>query len=591
MAAAAVLKARDDIRQPVEAIAPTPRRRADAADWAPLSRRTLSAQLTHLPAVSEHSTSKTSHPNPTPLRSSIAFSLSRLLSPTTFAEYISSAGGFETFQDYLTAFSSPYLASLHLWRDLHQLRCLTAEASAGARGVRDVFLTPGAERDVDLENVELRAAVQGLRKIIDTRNAVDQTSQKLLERLYASEFEAFVKHRLLSHAKQHLEKRKLGADNVPGLGESFVLSNPRLHDCPIVLASPAFCTLTGYSREEIVGRNCRFLQGEATAPTDVSAIRTAIAEHKPITQLLLNYDKAGNPFFNLLCILPLFDPSGELAYFVGGQTNITGALTASSGLSLLSSRKDTFDADSISHLSLDAAESADEWLPPVDLSKFSPGVQNAGARPAPPTRTTSETSTVSGDATPPLEPASSPALPSNTEGEAAKSSKSKPSLFTSPSLSHVFKFGGNKQAHRRSSSFNGAIDNHQSPKMTRRIDEFATTYEKVCVFRAEGRAIQHVSSAFLRFCGLPASTPAEMNDSPLLGLDLLDLVKGDSTSSTTDLRKAIKRTVEEGKPASLACGVKVPVKSGSMPTATGVLHLSPMQDYTGKVIAYIAIFA
>lgn len=80
-----------------------------------------------------------------------------------------------------------------------------------------------------------------------------------------------------------------------------------------------------------------------------------------------------------------------------------------------------------------------------------------------------------------------------------------------------------------------------------------------------------------------------MNDSPLLGLDLLDLIKADSTTSTTDLRKAIKRSVEEGKPASLACGVKVPVKSGSMPTATGVLHLSPMQDYAGKVIAYIAM--
>lgn len=79
----------------------------------------------------------------------------------------------------------------------------------------------------------------------------------------------------------HSLRNALMVDRFPSCsGESFVLSNPRLHDCPIVLASPAFCTLTGYSREEIVGRNCRFLQGEATAPEDVSAIRTAIAEHK-----------------------------------------------------------------------------------------------------------------------------------------------------------------------------------------------------------------------------------------------------------------------------------------------------------------------
>lgn len=125
--------------------------------------------------------------------------------------------------------------------------------------------------------------------------------------------------------------------------------------------------------------------------------------------------------------------------------------------------------------------------------------------------------------------------------------------------------------------------------MQRRIDEFTTTYEKVCVFRTGGRKIQHSSSAFLRFCGLPASTPSEVNNSPLLGLDLLDLIKGDSVTATNELRKAVKRAVEEGKPASLACGVKVPVKSGSMPTATGVLHLSPMQDHGGKVLAYIAM--
>jgi hypothetical protein len=198
--------------EPVEAGVPTPRRRADAADWAPLARRSLSAHLTHLPAVPENATSKTSHPNPTPLRSSIAFSLSRLLSPTTFSQYISSPDGFVAFQDYLTAFSSPYLASLYLWRDLHQLRCLTAEASAGAKGVRDIFLTPGSEREVDLENAELREAVQGLRKIIDSRNAVDQTSRKLLDTLYATEFEV--------GRRAHCTKGRADHHTPPGLRQT-----------------------------------------------------------------------------------------------------------------------------------------------------------------------------------------------------------------------------------------------------------------------------------------------------------------------------------------------------------------------------------
>lgn len=137
---------------------------------------------------------------------------------------------------------------------------------------------------------------------------------------------------------QFLAFNRLGADPLgfpSRSGEAFVLSNPRLPDQPIVLASPAFCKLTvspllfgafvgpelilslkGYSPDMIVGRNCRFLQGEATAPSSVKTIKEALLKGEEVTQLLLNYKLDGTPFWNLLCCIPLHDSNGELTYFI-----------------------------------------------------------------------------------------------------------------------------------------------------------------------------------------------------------------------------------------------------------------------------------
>lgn len=101
-----------------------------------------------------------------------------------------------------------------------------------------------------------------------------------------------------------------------------VISDPRLPDNPLVAVNDAFCALTGYDREEIIGRNCRFLAGPATEPWLTDRIREGTRAHRPVLVEILNYKKDGTPFRNAVLVAPLFDARGELEFFVGTQVEL-----------------------------------------------------------------------------------------------------------------------------------------------------------------------------------------------------------------------------------------------------------------------------
>ncbi len=103
----------------------------------------------------------------------------------------------------------------------------------------------------------------------------------------------------------------------------MLITNPRIDDNPIVFANAAFAQLTGYDRNDILGRNCRFLQGAETDSKDVARIRDAIEQKKTIELELLNYRADGTTFWNRLLVSPVFDDDGELTYFFASQMDVT----------------------------------------------------------------------------------------------------------------------------------------------------------------------------------------------------------------------------------------------------------------------------
>ncbi|XP_073028142.1 phototropin-2-like [Primulina eburnea] len=109
------------------------------------------------------------------------------------------------------------------------------------------------------------------------------------------------------------------ATTLERIEKNFVITDPRLPDNPIIFASDSFLELTEYSREEILGRNCRFLQGPETDQATVSKIRDAIRDQRDITVQLINYTKYGKKFWNLFHLQPMRDQKGELQYFIGVQ--------------------------------------------------------------------------------------------------------------------------------------------------------------------------------------------------------------------------------------------------------------------------------
>nr|5HZH_A Chain A, Ras-related C3 botulinum toxin substrate 1,NPH1-1,Ras-related C3 botulinum toxin substrate 1 [synthetic construct] len=113
------------------------------------------------------------------------------------------------------------------------------------------------------------------------------------------------------------------ATTLERIEKNFVITDPRLPDNPIIFASDSFLQLTEYSREEILGRNARFLQGPETDRATVRKIRDAIDNQTEVTVQLINYTKSGKKFWNLFHLQPMRDQKGDVQYFIGVQLDGT----------------------------------------------------------------------------------------------------------------------------------------------------------------------------------------------------------------------------------------------------------------------------
>jgi PAS domain S-box-containing protein len=135
--------------------------------------------------------------------------------------------------------------------------------------------------------------------------------------LFADPSDANYPSNVLGDTDKNLERADLALMQSLTMGQQcFVLSDPKLMDNPIVFASPGFYKLTGYTSEEVLGRNCRFLQGPGTDMQAVDVIRKAIATGSDATVCLLNYKADGTPFWNQFFVAALRDSDNCIVNYV-----------------------------------------------------------------------------------------------------------------------------------------------------------------------------------------------------------------------------------------------------------------------------------
>ena len=128
----------------------------------------------------------------------------------------------------------------------------------------------------------------------------------------------------ITERKEREEELRLRTRAMEEAGVGISISDATEPETPLLYVNDAFTELTGYDREAVLGRNCRFLQGSKTDSASVDIVRSAIEQEETRTAELLNYRANGTPFWNELTVTPVTGPTGEVSHFVGIQRDVTG---------------------------------------------------------------------------------------------------------------------------------------------------------------------------------------------------------------------------------------------------------------------------
>jgi PAS domain S-box-containing protein len=137
----------------------------------------------------------------------------------------------------------------------------------------------------------------------------------------------------LEDVKNSRDKMMILERAISSARNGIVITDPNQFDNPIIYVNPGFLDMTGYTREEVIGHNCRFLQGDDRDQDGLHQLRAAIKNEESVTVVLRNYKKNQTLFWNELTISPVHDESGELLNFIGVQNDITDRKEAEKAIS------------------------------------------------------------------------------------------------------------------------------------------------------------------------------------------------------------------------------------------------------------------
>lgn len=233
-----------------------------------------------------------------------------------------------------TAFVGKYKPDYHatILRYLEIQKAIKAVEYANA-------VAQGIEYPTEGDHVEVLESRPSTAATLD--NAFAEANSSSFQTLLESALPMYVTYKLVKMATECLvneiagRRTPLMTNLVNGLSEVFCLTDPNQYDNPIIYASEEFYRLTGYGRDDVIGHNCRFLQGPKTPRGSVARLRQGIQNGKQTCEALLNYRRDGRPFINLLMIAPLHDNKGNVKYHIGAQVDVTRLVEKGKGFDAL----------------------------------------------------------------------------------------------------------------------------------------------------------------------------------------------------------------------------------------------------------------
>ncbi|MBI1272884.1 MAG: response regulator [Alphaproteobacteria bacterium] len=143
--------------------------------------------------------------------------------------------------------------------------------------------------------------------------------------------------RAAAAAQEAQRRNALFAAAIDATAGGVIITDPNQPDNPIIFVNQGFTQIAGYTSDEVVGKNCRMLQGSHTDSLSARTISHAVKHRKPVSTEILNYRKDGTPFWNALSISPVFNEYGGLVNFIGMQTDITDIKNTQEALRLAKS--------------------------------------------------------------------------------------------------------------------------------------------------------------------------------------------------------------------------------------------------------------
>ncbi|KAK0562159.1 hypothetical protein OC861_005462 [Tilletia horrida] len=578
--------------------------KTDLRQWQPptvMPQTYKTSQLLPITNLPDWSTLRGSDPTAYPIshvQRDVEYSMMRLLSPAVFEQFMNDPLGRHRFREYLKATGDGNAQTLDFMLDLRQHMRAISDLKNASEAIHDVYVAEDSEDHIELPRDLNRDLLGSLRSAFTIEDQLSGVHSHLVQTLFNSAFQHFIRASITEQSRVRLGA--FGEGENDGLGAAFVITNPRLRDHPIVLVSDEFCQLSGYPREAILQRNCRFLQGPSTSPAAVQRIRDALNAGMPSVELLLNYKRSGEPFFNLLTILPLRDVRGSVQYFVGGQVSVTGSLK-NRGLSfLLGGDKSSEHLPDPSTTMLNGVEAS-----PTLLRHYSP--QDGGGEPNPdedPWQLADRGSIRRGGG----RAAGSQA--SDYDGPTAAGSAGNLTQLPSGGIEHRSRPAGNgfMKRFRRSKSSKatsspasqllgktvetegprtgGTLDDH--------VEDFVGTYSKLALVRREKREVLFVTPTLLEFFDLPTNTHQQVYDSPLLHTDVLSLICGQDRNETKRIRVAVQNAIRHGQSLKIPVDIRQPSRGifgSSQVLKSSVLHVAPLRDVENSPFATIIVFS